>query len=289
MTLGLLISGQLGYKTLWSVAKKHKISCVFTDKNSDKIIKFADKTKLKIFVGNPRDGKAGEFIKGVQVDILLSVNYLFLIEKDIISLPKLYAINIHGSLLPKYRGRTPHVWAIINNESYSGITAHLINEGTDTGAIIKKIKVPIKPNDTGSDILKKYQKLYPKLVEQVLRMASNGKLKTYKQNNAQATYFGKRTPDDGGVNWNWQKERINNWVRALTKPYPGAFSHYEGNKIVFHKLRFSKLGFSWDQANGLILKALSDKLFVKTPNGVVILEKIENPNRIKYKAGIILK
>lgn len=287
--LALLIGGQLGIKILTFLHNKYKISCLFTDGKSDEIIKFAKANLISIFVGNPRGGKTFDFIKKKKVDLLLSVNYLFLIEKDLITWPKKYAINVHGSLLPKYRGRTPHVWAIINNEKYTGITAHLINEGCDAGNIIKQIKVPIRQTDTGNDLLLKYLKLYPEFIDEVLKQVSKNQIKTFPQDSSKATYFGKRSPEDGKIDWNWQKERIFNWVRALAKPYPGAFSHYDDNRIIFHKLNYSDLGFSWDQENGLILKAQFDKLFVKTANGVVTLSKIENPNHIKFKTGIILK
>lgn len=289
LSLGLLVSGNLGLQVLRLLIKKYKIESVFTDQKSEEIINFASSHKIKLFVGNPREGRASEFIKGLKIDILLSVNYLFLIEKDLISLPKKYAINIHGSLLPKYRGRTPHVWAIINNEKFAGITAHLIDEGCDSGNIIEQIRVPIKQNDTGNDILIKYQKLYPKLINRILKKAARGKLKTFPQDDLKATCFGKRIPEDGQVDWNWQKERIYNWVRALAHPYPGAFTYHNKIKFIFHKLSFSDLGFSYDQPNGLVLQAKSDRLFVKTSNGVIVLEKLEKADNLHFCPGDILK
>ncbi len=284
--LGVLAGGKLGYQALLHLFCRFKISCILTDKKSIKIIDFAKGNNINLFVGNPRDSKAKELIK-TPIDVLLSVNYLFLIENDLIKWPRKCAINIHGSLLPKYRGRTPHIWAVINNEKFTGVTAHLINEGCDSGDVIKQVKIPIKPTDTGNDILLKYQRLYPQLIEKVLINAARGNLKTFFQDSSKATYFGKRTPEDGRVNWNWQKERIYNWVRALAKPYPGAFTYYNSVKIIFHKLSFSDLGFSYNQTNGLILKVEPGKIFVKSPNGVVIMEEIEKSESINFCSGTI--
>jgi len=129
--LGLLVSGNLGSIALTNLESNHHVIFVMTDKNSVSIIDFCKHKKINYFLGNPRGGKCITFIQSFEIDVLVSVNYLFLIDKDLINFPKKLAFNIHGSLLPKYRGRTPHVWAIINNEKETGITAHRIDEGCD--------------------------------------------------------------------------------------------------------------------------------------------------------------
>ena len=189
-----------------------------------------------------------------------------------IKLPKNLALNIHGSLLTKYRGRTPHVWAIINNELETGITAHLIEEGSDTGDIIEQIKINIDCYDTGADILNKFNDHYLDLLNLVLTKARLGKLTFRKQRNECATYYGKRTADDGKINWNWQKERIFNWIRAQASPYPGAFTYYNGNKIIIDKIKYTEIGFTNEMSNGLVISTIP--FLVKTPNGVVELCKV---------------
>jgi methionyl-tRNA formyltransferase len=171
MKLAVLVSGSLGYDTLKKVDQNYNISCVFTDSKSEKIIKYCEKRILPFFTGNPRKGEGYSFIKRIYIDVLISVNYLFLIEDDIIGHPKKIAFNLHGSLLPKYRGRTPHVWAVINNEKKTGITAHKIDKGCDTGAIINQVEIPIDKEDTGADILEKYKDYYYPLVKKVWALA----------------------------------------------------------------------------------------------------------------------
>jgi methionyl-tRNA formyltransferase len=277
MSLGILCSGRLGYQTLLKLLDKYQINFVFTDSKSENIIEYCEQNKLRVFVGNPRNGRAKEFITKNECEILISINYLFLIEQDIINLSKGLTFNIHGSLLPKYRGRTPHVWAIINGEEFTGITAHIIDEGCDTGDILEQIKISIEPNDTGDNILTKYESNYLPLIEKVIDSFNQGKLKPKKQDPKKATYYGKRIPDDGLINWNWQKERIYNWIRAQAHPYPGAFTFLHGKKITIDEISYSDDGYEYKQPNGMVLN--SHPLIIKTPNGAVEIksfrEKIE--------------
>jgi len=282
MNLALFVSGGLGLKVLDHLKEsKHCIKCVFTDSNSRRIIETAEADSLPIFAGNPRNDQARSFIDSYEIDIILSVNYLFLIERSLFSKAKL-AVNIHGSLLPKYRGRTPHVWAIINNESKTGVTAHLIDDGCDTGDIIKQKEVEINNNDRGADILEKFNKLYIPLVDEILIDFERGCITTIPQNNMNATFFGKRTPDDGRINWGWQKERIRNWVRAQAYPYPGAFTYYQGldEKVIIDEVVFSDKGFNETDRNGLIVSL--NPICVKTPNGVLEIRNIRNLERLSF-------
>ena len=277
MNLALFVSGGLGFEVLEHlIESKHSIKCIFTDLKSTGIIDAAKHNCLPVFTGNPRNERAIRFIEVHEIDIILSVNYLFLIERALYSQSKL-AVNIHGSLLPKYRGRTPHVWAIINNESETGVTAHLIDDGCDTGDIIIQKEVKIDINDTGADILAKFKKLYIPLVDEILTDFERGSITPSPQNNNNATFFGKRTSDDGRINWGWQKERIRNWVRAQAYPYPGAFTYSEGmdEKVIIDEVFFSDLGYNETDQNGLILSL--DPICVKTPNGVLELRIIRNP------------
>lgn len=274
LSICLLISGNLGYSLLKYLSSKTsvKIHSVFTDKKSDVLQAFCSDNKIYCFVGNPRNNKSESFRNNIKdkPDIVLSINYLFLIENDLITYPKSYAINVHGSLLPKYRGRTPHVWAIINNEKETGITAHIITTECDKGDIIAQKVIPITKEDTGGSILEKYKESYPLLIDEVISKVQSGNVETKKQDESKATYYPKRTPDDGEIDWNWQKERIYNWVRAMAPPdYPGAFFFYEGQKIIVKKLELSEMGFPLGTENGTVIEHTKDSFIIKTPNGCV--------------------
>lgn len=283
MKIALLVSGGLGLTILEDIAaSEYELTAVFTNKNSTAIVDFCKKNSLPFFAKNPRNGAATNFIKNINCDILLSVNYLYIVEKNLLHLPRQYAINLHGSLLPKYRGRTPHVWAIINGEKEAGVTAHLMTEGVDEGDILEQKVIPISENNTGAEILSEYQKIYPKLVKSVLQKAKQGKLQPLAQDNSQATYFGKRSPADGRINWDWSKERIRNWVRAQAHPYPGAFAFYKEQKIGIHRADFSNNGFHYEQPNGTILASDNQSLIVKTCNGALRLSELTDTDNLTF-------
>ncbi len=289
LSICFLASGALGFKVLRHTFLQNKnIVAVFTDKKSTEVQEFCIDFQIPFFVGNPRKGRAAEFIEKIDCDVLLSVNYLFIVERDIIRLPRRYAINLHGSLLPKYRGRTPHVWAIINGEKETGITAHLMEDEVDNGAIVHQVKIKIEPEDTGADILRKFNKEYPLIIDEVLKNIENHELQLRPQDNTKAFYVGKRTPADGRINWDWDKERIYNWIRAQAKPYPGAFTFLEQEKITIHKASFENMRCIDSEANGTVLGVNNKSILVKTQDGVLRLEEFEYRNSTLLKEGMIL-
>lgn len=270
-------SASYGYTVLKALYEKGlDIACILTNKKSEDIIAIAEQNGTPYFAGNPREGKAFEWIKqkGLEFDNILSVNYLFILEGDVLSLAKKYAVNIHGSLLPRYRGRTPTVWAVINGEKEVGVTAHLMNELCDDGDIIKQEVLTIGPEETAGQVDDRFFEMYPGFVVSVVDDLESGNIHTKKQNPRLATYFGKRTPEMGGINWDWQKERIRNWVRAQAQPwFPGAFSYINDNKVIINRISYSDYGFIYTMQNGLVVAVEDGHPFVKTPNGVVRIEE----------------
>jgi methionyl-tRNA formyltransferase len=286
LKIGYLASGALGLSTLLATKNYFVPSFIATDFHSEVICKYAIENGIPLFRGNPRKGKLSEFLKHETFDLFLSVNYLFILEPDVIRLAK-KAVNFHGSLLPKYRGRTPHVWAIINNESETGVTAHLIDKGCDTGDILFQKVIKIEEDDTGATMLKKFEAIYPELLVEVFKKAEAKTIKGFKQDESISSFFGKRTPDDGHIDWNWQKERIKNWVRAQADPYPGSFTYYLDKKLIIDKVSFSEFAFTHNQPNGLIIQVFP-KILVKTPNGVIQLELFRF-NQSELNVGEVLK
>lgn len=282
MEIGILASGGLGLKVLQQCNELLMPRFIATDSKSDGIIEFANEKQIPLFTGNPRNGRLMAFLKeqSLTCELLFSINYLFLIEQDILeAIPA--CINFHGSLLPKYRGRTPHVWAIINNETITGITAHFIDDQCDTGDIVLQKEIVISQEMTGAEVLAQYEIFYPIMIREIYEKIRNGSLSPVKQDHSKATYFGKRTPEDGQIDWNWQKERIKNWVRAQAHPYPGAFSFVDGEKITIDRITFTDFGFDYAIKNGTILQT-TPSVLVKTQNGVVELTEIRgNKNILK--------
>ena len=284
MTLGILSSGNLGFDTLKKILSKtdFQVKFIATDYKSETIIRLASEHNIPCFKGNPRNGRAYNFIKKIEVDVIISINYLFLIEEDLINHPNKLIFNIHGSLLPKYRGRTPHVWAIINGEKETGITAHIIDQNCDTGDILKQIRIPIEHDDTGGVILEKYAKQYFPIIKSVISDIRFGKIKPIKQISTEASYFGKRTPEDGLIDWNSSSEDIRNWVRAQAFPYPGAFTYYNEDKIIIDKV--SKVDYLDEDVPFGKIVSIKPEIIVKSKNGFLKLDEIRTKN-YNFKIG----
>lgn len=287
LSIGFLCSGALGMHILNTLSPSVKPQFIFTDKHSISIIDFAKCNLIPIFIGNPRNEASSVFLETFQTDIIFSINYLFIVNQNILKHPKKYAINFHGSLLPKYRGRTPHVWAIINGEKETGVTAHIMEEGCDTGDIVLQKKIHIEEIQTGADILEIFKETYSEMIGSILTKIERNELKLKKQDHEKATYFGKRTPEDGKIDWNWHKDRIFDWVRAQADPYPGAFTFIANQKITIDKIQYSDLGFDYQMPNGLILETKPD-ILVKTPNGVVKLITVREQENLQFSKNIQL-
>lgn len=287
MNIALLVSGSLGFNLLKSCFLNNEISFVMTDSKSDSIILFCKEHSINCFIGNPRNGRANSFLKQNSADYLFSINYLFIVETDVFQSIKFHCINFHGSLLPKYRGRTPHIWAIINNEKYTGITAHLMTENCDDGDIVYQKQIEIDSNITGAELLEIYQREYPKIVDKVISLIHSNSLVFIPQNHKIATWFGKRTELDGKINWDWQKERIYNWVRAQASPYPGSFTYLGDIKIIINSISYSDYGFDYSLKNGTILLGGSNPT-IKTPNGAVKLESYITNQELTFLENQVL-
>lgn len=165
MRIGYFSSGILGFESLIQLKIKPKI--IFTENKSLDLQQYAKSNLTPIYAGKPNTEQAEQFLNKVKLDLIISVNYIFILKENIFNSPTLGSINLHGSLLLKYRGRTPHVWAIIKGEQFTGVTAHFIDEGCDTGDIIEQKKIEILHTDSGQDLLKKYKSVYPTTIQQI--------------------------------------------------------------------------------------------------------------------------
>lgn len=285
MKLGLLVSGDLGYAVLSLLKTQNAIVFVMTDKNSVLIKAYCINENIPCFIGNPRNEKSVSFIKNKYIDILMSVNYLFLIDENLINHPNILAFNIHGSLLPKYRGRTPHVWAIINGETYTGITAHLIDKDCDSGDIIYQEKIPISSDNTGGDILNIFKYRYPQIVIKILKDISSGNIIAKKQDENDSSYFPKRSPNDGRIDLSLDSKNIYNWVRAQSFPYPGAYLFYDSNRVIVDQVKIIDVDYDKSLKNGTVISV--DPLLIKLKDGVIELAVLRD-NKCTFKKNSIL-
>lgn len=254
--------------------------------------------KNKIMVFHPvriSDPNCAAVLKSLNPDLILSLAWRQIFSKEIISIPKIGCINFHGALLPKYGGGTPTNWAIIMGEKETGVTAHWIDAGIDTGDIIKQKKVLINDDDTGYSLRQRMDEACVELFEEVMCFVKNGNIPHIKQDLSKSTYFPPRKPKDGIINWNQSAGDIYNLIRAITYPYPGAFSFINGKKIFIWE---SSLLAPEDKKNnffpGTILKIKNENEFiVACGSGKLLIKKylLENcgdncANKNYFKAGM---
>jgi methionyl-tRNA formyltransferase len=171
-------------------------------------------------------------LKKLKPDFMLVIGWYYMIPKKIRELTRFGCAGIHASMLPKYRGGAPLVWAMMNGEKETGVSLFYFEDDVDSGPIIGQEKILINDKDYIKDILKKVEKASMKLLKQNIPLIKKNKAKVFNQDNIQATYFPQRKPEDGIIDWNWESKKIKNFIRALSKPYPGAFTYINNKKVI---------------------------------------------------------
>lgn len=176
-----------------------------------------------------------ERIRAMAPDVLFSFYYRKLVGEPLLAIPARGCFNLHGSLLPKYRGRCPINWVLIHGESETGVTLHHMTPEPDAGDIVGQRVIPIDDEDTAPTLLHKACVESRKLLDELLPLIRSGRAPRTPQDHAAATYFGGRRPEDGRIDWRRPAREIRNLVRAVTRPYPGAFTMSGRRRVLVWK------------------------------------------------------
>ena len=180
---------------------------------------------------NPNVPEVVEQIRALQPDFFFSFYYREMLKRELLDIPQHGALNMHGSLLPKYRGRVPVNWAIIHGETETGATLHYMTEKPDNGDIVAQQAVPILPNDTALQVFQKVTVAAEIALNDVLPALLAGKARAVKQDLSKGAYFGGRKAEDGVIDWGQSARQIHNLVRAVAPPYPGATTQLMGKTM----------------------------------------------------------
>ena len=173
-----------------------------------------------------------ERIAALAPDLIISAYYRHMIGTKILALPRLGAFNMHGSLLPKYRGRAPINWALVHGEPRIGMTLHRMVKQADAGAIVDQEGVDIGPRDTAEQAFRKVLPCARRVLARQIAALLTGTARETVQDESQATYFTGRKPEDGRIDWTQSSRQIFNLIRAVTDPYPGAFTDTGGARLM---------------------------------------------------------
>ncbi|QWD78407.1 formyltransferase [Polynucleobacter sp. MWH-Svant-W18] len=174
-------------------------------------------------------------LQALSPDYIFSFYYRHMIPAQILACAKIAALNMHGSLLPKYRGRAPVNWAILNGESETGATLHIMEAKPDAGDIVGQVAVTIGADETATEVFGKVSQAAVKVIEAVLPSLIAGKVPRKPNELKKGSYFGGRKPADGQIHWNQTAAQVHNLVRAVAPPYPGAFTEYAGKTMIVAK------------------------------------------------------
>jgi methionyl-tRNA formyltransferase len=234
--------------------------------------------ELNLEVLQPSTLKGQEFtdqIKSIQPDFFVVIAFGHILSQKILQLPKFGAINIHASLLPKYRGPAPIQWAIINGDSQTGATTMFMDKGMDTGNILLTKKEPILLDDTAATLHDRLANIGADLLIKTLKDYAAHKLKPIPQDHSKATYAPLLKKQDGHIDWQRPAEKLEPFIRGVT-PWPGAFTFHNETRLKLFEA--TPISGSVSEAAGTILKTFPDELRVATGKGILSIVEIQGPS-----------
>lgn len=185
-----------------------------------------------------RNGAGRAILEELQPDLVIVVAYGKILPPDFLSYPKYGCVNVHASLLPRYRGASPIHWAILNGDSETGVTTMQMDEGMDTGDILLVKKVPIGPEDTAEKLFETLSGVGAAAMLETIEAVEAGTLHPVKQDNNQAVNVGLLTKQLGEIDWSKPAQQIHNQIRGLYS-WPGAYTYWNGTVLKIHKARLS--------------------------------------------------
>jgi len=199
-------------------------------------------------------------LRSYKPDYLFSFYYRNMIPQQILEIAEIAALNMHGSLLPKYRGRVPINWAVLKGEAKTGATLHIMEAKPDAGDIVHQKSIPILPDETASEVFNKVAILAKTTLEEVIPDLLSGELPKRPNRLQEGSYFGARKPEDGKVDWQKNAQEVYNLFRAVAPPYPGAFTEIASKKYIIHQAMLASPPFR--QNNQLLgLQVVDNRIY----------------------------
>ena len=194
-------------------------------------------------------------------DYIFSFYYRHMIASDILAVARIAALNMHGSLLPKYRGRAPVNWAILHGETETGASLHIMEAKPDAGDIVGQVAVPIDPDEDATAVFAKVSNAAIKVMQAVLPELLQGRVPRTPNVLAKGSYFGGRKPEDGRIHWNQSAKQVHDLIRAVAPPYPGAFTDWQGARMVIAKSKLNPLLPSSIDLDQLGIQVVDNRVF----------------------------
>jgi methionyl-tRNA formyltransferase len=213
-------------------------------------------------------------LREVEPDMIFVVGWSQLVLDEFIQLPRQGVFGMHPTLLPRHRGRAAIPWAILSGLAKTGVTLFEISDGTaDSGPIVGQVEVPVSPDETAETLYDKVTAAHIELVRRYVPELLDGSAPRIPQDTRRASAWPKRTPADGIIDWDTRARYLHDWVRAQTRPYPGAFTYFGEDRIVVWRAR--PVGLEESVAAGTIVGHEGDAAVVACGEGGLVLEEVE--------------
>lgn len=226
-----------------------------------------------------------ELIQNIAPDYIFVIGLSQLVKKEIIDSAKIGVVGFHPTALPKMRGRAANVWQVLLGVHDAKVSLFFIDEGTDSGDILGQEPYIIEDTDYAEDVGRKIDEAAAKLSRRVLKQIMDGTIQPMKQNEEDATYLLRRAPEDGLIDWNSSIVDIHRLIRAVSRPYPGAFGMYDGK----HKFIIWRADIydnpKYIGMNGQIAEIADDHIDVVCKDGLLRITEYENVDRVRLFAG----
>lgn len=245
--------------------------------------------ELNIEVYQPENVNAEESIKkikSINPDFIIVAAYGQILKEDILNAPKYKCLNVHASLLPKYRGAAPINWAIINGEKETGVTIMEMEKGLDTGDMIIWESIPILEEDDAITMYDKLSNIGGKLIIEAIDKILKDNLVGIKQDHSKSTYASMFSKDMGLIDWTKSASEISNLIRGL-KPWPSAFTKYLDEIVKIHDSKV--INEKSNKEPGTILKVTSEGIFVSTGTNILLVKELQFPGKRKMKVEDYIK
>jgi len=230
-----------GHRTLQAVLDSdHEVVLAITHPKSehayekmwaDSVADLAAEHGVPVHIANKPDEDFKAALKAAEPDIIVANNWRTWLPRDVFDAPRYGTLNIHDSLLPKYTGFSPLIWALINGEEEVGLTAHLMDEELDAGDIVLQRATPVGPADTVTDLFHRTVDMIGPITLDALALIESGRTDWTPQDRSQATFFHKRSEEDSRIDWTWPAVAIERLARAQPAPPPNAFTPSTGQRI----------------------------------------------------------
>ena len=245
-----------------------------------------------IRVLEPRDIRDEGFIselKGMAPDLIAVVAYGRILPESILGIPPRGCVNLHASILPRYRGAAPVNWAIINGDKETGVSTMLMDAGMDTGPILLTERVAIRDDETAEDLAKRLSTTGAKLLAETISLLAEGGINAVAQDDKAASYAPMLKKKDGRIDWGKSASEVKNLMRGLY-PWPGACTAWKGMVLKIHSGGLSGISPSDNQAApGAVLDVTGDSIIVKCRDSAFEIRELQPENRKKMSAGDFIK